>query len=204
MPVRYWAGIYCGFVQSFRWNDFMHPQLAFSRDGINFERLPSRPKLIDYGAEGSWDYGMLLACPNWIEMGDEWWIYYNGHNGPHESTERASGIGLAKVRKEGFISLRGPSGGGVVCTRAIRWPGGALVMNADARRGEIRVRVSDLLRKPLDGWNYDDCALFNGDSVSHQVTWQGRSLEALKGQVIRLEFLLKDADLYTFRAANSA
>ena len=73
-------------------------------------------------------------------------------------------------------------------------------MNADARKGELRVRVSDTFRKPLAGYNYDDCAPFTGDSVLHRVTWKGKPLDALKGQVIRLEFLLRNADLYTFRA----
>jgi hypothetical protein len=59
------------------------------------------------------------------------------------------------------------------------------------------------LRKPLEGYDYDDCPKFTGDSTSHEVGFNGRSLESLKGQVIRLEFFLKDADLYTFRAAGA-
>jgi hypothetical protein len=200
MPVRYWAGIYWGFVQMFRMNDFMHVQLATSRDGIRFERLPTRPMLIEYGPDGAWDDTMHLACPNWIDVGDQWWLYYNGHDGPHETAQRDCGIGLAKFRKEGFVSLRGPAGGGVVCTRQIRWPGGSLAINADARQGELRVRVSDPLRKPVAGYNYEDCIPFTGDSVRQNVTWGGRSLDALKGQAVRLEFYLKNADLFTFCA----
>ena len=190
-----------GFCAVVPLNDFMHPQLAWSRDGINFDRMPDRPKLIEYGPDGSWDDTMLLACPNWIEVGDEWWIYYNGWDGLHETPDRNGNIGLAMIRKEGFISLRGPAGGGVVCTRSLRWPGGELAVNADARKGELRVRVSDTFRKPVEGYNYDDCAPFTGDNVLHRVTWKGKPLDALKGQVIRLEFLLRDADLYTFRAS---
>lgn len=33
---------------------------------IHFERLPLRPKLIEYGPNGSWDDTMISACPNWI------------------------------------------------------------------------------------------------------------------------------------------
>jgi hypothetical protein len=201
MPVHRFAGIYWGCVQSFRMNDYLHTQLAWSRDGTRFERLPLRPKLLEYGPEGSWDDTMISACPQWIEAGDQWHVYYNGWDGPHETAQRSGGIGLATLRKEGLISLRGPAGGGVVCTRQIRWPGGSLRVNVDAHEGEMRVRVSDPLRKPLAGYDYDDCVKFTGDSVSHEVKWGGRSLQALKGQIIRLEFFLKDADLYTFRAA---
>ena len=101
-----------------------------------------------------------------------------------------------------FISQHGPKTGGVVCTRALRWPGCALVINADAHAGKLQVRVSDELRKPIKGFNYDDASAFTGDSVAHEVTWNGKSLDELKGQVVRLEFQLHDADLYTFRASS--
>ena len=149
MPVFPYAGIYWGFLQSFRLNDFMHGELAWSRDGVHFDRLPQRPKIIEYGPDGSWDDTMILACPAWVEVGDEWWVYYNGWDGPHGTPDRTGGIGLAKIRKGGFISLRGPQGGGVVCTRQLRWPGGALIVNADASQGELKIRVSDELRRPV-------------------------------------------------------
>ena len=99
------------------------------------------------------------------------------------------------------VDQGGPASGGVVCTRPLRWPGGKLLVNADARQGELTVRVSDELRRPLEGFDYEDCQTFTGDGVSQEVTWDGRSTDALKGRAIRLEFLLRDADLYTFRAA---
>ncbi len=200
LPTQYSHGIYWGFLQSFRMNDYMHAELAFSRDGIRFERLPWRPKIVEYGAEGAWDSVMILASPHWIEVGDEWWIYYNGWDGPHGTVERTGGIGLAKLRKEGFISQHGPATGGIVCTREIRWPGGELSVNADASHGEMRVRVSDALRKPLKGFDYDDSPAFTGDATAHVVNWNGKSLAEMKDQIVRLEFFLKDADLYTFRS----
>jgi hypothetical protein len=200
MPTHYYAGIYWGGLQVFRWNDYIYTELAWSRDGKNFQRLPTRPKLIEYGPEGTWDDTMIFASSRWVEVGDEWWVYYSGWDGPHGTEKRTGGIGLATFRKEGFISQHGPKDGGVVCTRALRWPGGTLRINADAGRGELRVRVSDERRKPIPGYDYDDGQVFNGNSVAHEVTWKDKTLDALTGQVIRLEFLLKDADLYTFKA----
>ena len=74
-------------------------------------------------------------------------------------------------------------------------------MNAGASEGLLRVRVSDENRKTIEGFGYDDCRTFTGDSVRHAVQWQSRSISELKGRVVRLEFYLQDADLYTFRAA---
>ena len=201
MPVHRHAGIWWGLLAPFLWNDLYASEIAWSRDGWNFERLPARQHLIEFGAEGTWDHSMIVCTPRWVEVGDEWWLYYAGFNGPHDDPKgRTGAIGLAMLRKEGFVSQHGPKSGGVVCTRALRWPGGALLVNADAHAGEMKVRVSDELRKPIAGFDYDDAPPFTGDSVAHEVKWNGKSLDEMKGKVIRLEFQLKDADLYTFRA----
>ncbi len=207
MTANYHAGIYWGFVQAFKWNTDIHVELAWSRDGTRFDRLLTRPRLIPLGPENAWDSGLIFAGPGWIEVGEEWWIYYTGWDGPHGRREneergrwRQGAIGLATVRKEGFISLRGPQHGGVVVTRKLLWPGGELRLNADARSGEVKVRVSDARRQVLPSLDYSDCVPFRADSVSHRVKWKNRQLASLAGQVIRLEFYLQNADLYTFRA----
>lgn len=207
MPTCHHAGIYWGFLWPYRLDaGLIETQLAISRNGRVFERLPHRPKLIGLGPEGTWDDGMVFGSPDWIEVGDQWRLYYSGHAGPHHSVERAVGIGLATIRKEGFVSLRGPRHGGVVCTRRIRWPNGRLIVNCDAdslagKPGELRVRVVDSSRRPLPGFDYEDSVPFSGDSTAHEMKWNDRRIDELKGRVVRLEFLLTNADLYTFRAA---
>ncbi len=203
MPARAHAGITFGFLWSFKLNSDIWTELAWSRDGLTFERLQARPRLLDPGPPGAWDDGMVFGSPDWIEVGDEWWLYYAGWDGPHGIPERDGSIGLATLRKEGFVSLRGPRGGGVVCTRTLRWPGGDLLVNVDAHAGEMRVRVSDERRRPMAGYDYADMPAFAGDRGALPVKWGDRSLEALKGQTVRLEFQLREADLYTFRAAGS-
>lgn len=232
MPTRHYAGVYWGFLEPFRMNDFISAELTTSRDGFSFDRfrgvtergekvvprpgvdtldkqgkqaptLGGRPpKLIEWGKDGEWDDTMIFASPGWVEVGDKWFIYYTGWDGDHGTTDRAGAIGLAIVRKEGFYSMRGPKDGGVVATRRIIWPGGDLSINADANGGEIKVRVSDAKRKPIPGYNYEDGKAFTGGSTAHVVQWNGKSLADLKGREVRLEFYLKEADLYTFRATS--
>jgi hypothetical protein len=206
MPTQIYGDLYWGALWCFKMNTDIHTELAYSRDGVDFQRLPDRPKLIERGPDGSWDDGMVFGEFPWVEVGDKWHLYYTGWDGPHEAggDRRKPGLGLAVVRKEGLISMRGPKSGGVLVTREIRWPGGDLVVNAEAGRGEVKVRVSDAGRKPLAGLNYDDCTPVVGDGVAQPVRWGKRSLDELKGQVVRLEFFLRDADLYTFRAAAAA
>lgn len=204
MPVHRHAGIWWGMLAPFLWNDLYASEIAWSRDGWTFQRLPARQHFIEFGPDGAWDHSMVVASPRWVEVGDEWWFYYAGFDGSHDDPKgRTGAIGLAMIRKEGFISQRGPKTGGVVCTRALRWPGGELIVNASAHAGTMKVRVSDELRKPITGFDYDDMPAFTGDRVAHQVRWNGRSLNELEGQIVRLEFQLHDADLFTFRAGEA-
>ena len=107
---------------------------------------------------------------------------------------------MLKLRKEGFVSMRGPKSGAVMATRELVWPGGDLVINSDAHDGEVKVMVTMGRREPIPGFGYNQSPAFRGDSVSQKITWQGRSLNELKGRTIRLEFLMHNADLYSFRA----
>ncbi|MCH2126384.1 MAG: hypothetical protein MK165_16460 [Pirellulaceae bacterium] len=205
MPTRYHAGIYWGCLWPYRLKaGLIETHLAISRNGRLFERLPGRPTLIGRGPEGAWDAGMIFASPDWIEVGDQWRIYYGGSDRPH-NLERTPGIGLATIRKEGFVSLRGPQHGGVVCTRRIIWPGGSLHVNCDTtlpdvKPGELKVRIVDAARQVIPGFGYSDSIPFTGDSISHEVTWQDQQIDALQGRELRLEFFLTRADLFTFRA----
>ncbi|HPO07782.1 MAG TPA: hypothetical protein PLZ55_03875 [bacterium] len=200
MPVKYYAGIYWGFLWPFPHYEDIYTELAFSRDGRNFQRLPDRPRLIDVGPEGAWDHGMVFGS-RWVEVGDQWWLYYSGTDKGHKSHEVKPGIGLARVRKEGFVSLRSPTGGGVVVTRLLRWPGGRFYVNADAGLGELTVRITDYDRKPISGFDPNPSLPVTGDSVRHEIKWKDGDIRSLEGHAIRLEFSLKNVvDLYGFRA----
>ena len=49
------------------------------------------------------------------------------------------------------------------------------------------------------GFSRADCALFDGDSVDHRVTWRTKtSLDDLRGRPVRLKFYLRNAELYSF------
>ena len=207
MPVHHYAGIYWGFLWVFRMNDPIHTELVTSRDGVHWKRSPNRTPLIPRGADGTWDDGMTFGGPHWVEVKDEWWFYYAGHDGAHQSKERTAAIGLATCRKERLIGLSGPeNGGGVVVTRLLEWPGGDLFVNAvsrDDQPGELTVRVSDAIRDSLDGFNHADCVEFPGNEIRHKISWKGGSMKQFQGKTVRLEFYLRNADLFSFVADQS-
>ncbi len=200
MPLKYHAGIYWGALWVFRFNDNIYTELTTSRDGIDFDRALERVPLVGLGEEGTWDDGMAFATTDWVEVDDEWWFYYAGWDGDHGGSERIPGIGLAKIGKGRLVSLDGPNGGGAVVTRLIRWPGGDLVVNADASAGEMNVRISDGKRDPLERFDYSDREPNSGDSVGHVIRWGDRSLDELTGNVIRIEFSITNTELFGFSA----
>jgi hypothetical protein len=205
MPVHHYAGIYWGFLWVFRMNDPIHTELVTSRDGVHWQRSPRRMPLIPLGEPGVWDDGMTFGGPHWVEVGDEWWFYYAGHDGGHDAKDRQAAIGLATCKQERLIGLHGPAnGGGVVVTRLIKWPGGDLYINAAPRDdGDVAlsVRISNEIRDPLDGFDHADCQPFQGDAVRHRVEWKGgRSMAELEGKLVRLEVFLQNADLFTILA----
>ena len=87
-----------------------------------------------------------------------------------------------------------------VITRPILWPEGELVINADAPKGYVKVAVTDVYRKLCEGFTYDDCVPFTGDSVRHRIQWKKSKMADLKGKMLRLEFEFKNADIYAFLA----
>jgi hypothetical protein len=208
------AGIYWGFLWHLhqepepiveRWGngERIDVELVTSRDGIHWQKLFGAPRLLSVGEPGTWDCGMILTGERVIEVGDEWWLYYGGWNGPHRDLTRQGAIGLARWRKEGFVSVRADSLGqkSYLVTRVLRWPGGDLQLNAAARDGFVRCAVTDPLRDPIEGFGYDDGGRFTGDATRHPVRWGSRSLSELQDRFIRLEFEFVHADLFGFVAA---
>ncbi|MEX0744803.1 MAG: hypothetical protein WD118_04305, partial [Phycisphaeraceae bacterium] len=111
MPSWRYGGVFWGFLQHYDGigndTETLEVELVTSRDGIHWNRLDGKPMLIPFGEEGAWDAGMVNVCPYVVEVGDEWWLYYQGYGTYHNRSADANGaLGLLKFRKEGFISIR--------------------------------------------------------------------------------------------------
>ena len=66
--------------------------------------------------------------------------------------------------------------------------------------GSIRCEIQDEQGNPIPGFNLADCDEIFGDHIERPVAWRGqRELKALVGKKIRLQFKMKDADLYSIR-----
>ena len=68
--------------------------------------------------------------------------------------------------------------------------------------GGLRVEIQDDSGKAIPGFALDHCPEIIGDEIDRVIAWSGASdVSKLAGKVVRLRFVMKDADLYSFRFA---
>ncbi|MAE63326.1 MAG: hypothetical protein CMJ18_03565 [Phycisphaeraceae bacterium] len=206
------------------WADKLDVQLAYSRDGRVWRRVGPHGAIdhrqfseerdwaafsrastfIPWGEHGKdWDWGWLYVLQAPIVVGDEIRIYYTGGTGrhwaPYHGDENTtSGIGLATLRRDGFVSLDA-EGEGTMTTRTLMFVGDALEINADASGGSIRVEALDPEGKVIAGFSRDDCKPITTDDVHAIVQWgDATDCHQIQATPIRLRFYLDKAKLYSF------
>jgi hypothetical protein len=90
---------------------------------------------------------------------------------------------------------------GELITKPIIFEGEKLILNfSSSAAGEIRVEIQDIDHDPVPGYSLSECPPIFGDAIAREVYWKsGSNLSSLAGKTIRLRFVLKDADLYSFQ-----
>lgn len=104
------------------------------------------------------------------------------------------------LRIDGFVSLHAPLIGGELITKPITFVGNQLLMNVStSAAGSVRVEVQDVNGQPLPGFSLADCHEIYGDDLERAISWKGSpDLGYFAGKPIRLRFVIKDADVYSF------
>jgi hypothetical protein len=105
------------------------------------------------------------------------------------------------LRTDGFASVNAPWSGGEMVTKPLTFSGERLEINySTSAAGSVRVEIQDAEGKPLRGFAANDCAEIIGDDITRTVNWKhGSDVSKLAGQAVRLQFELRDADLYSFQ-----
>ena len=216
----------------------MHVELTHSRDGRQWRRVAPGKPWLQPGPPGSWDQFMVNVSSPPVDVGEpELRVYFGGSknhhdwwfSGPTENLDEPSRwndapevtdmtavgyhLGLATLRREGFVSLDAAlNREGVIVTEPFVSEGDRLTINASCQRGGyVRVEVTDLHNQPIPGATADICDTFTGDAIDHLVTWKHRSDVPLAPPEAepdprrpgpphrRLRFTLRGAELYSFR-----
>ena len=162
--------------------------LASSRDGKHWKRISDSP-LIPLSPSG-WDKGMITTANQPLFEEDKILLYYGGANFNHGADEtnpadrksQRFAIGLATLRKDGFVYASSPKGH--FTTKALASPKGQIKINADCKEGKIRIGVVTAGKKEKV------FELAGADALNHTVR------TALKGTVI-LTVSIENAKLYS-------
>lgn len=178
-------------------------KLAFSRDGFHWDRPTHENFIASSRKVGTWNYGYMHAANGVCTVvDDEIYFYFSCFSGksPNFGFHKYSGgnLGLAKLRRDGFASLSDDGKGGSVTTEQLEYNGKYLFINAECNEGKILVEVLDRDGNVLPGYSKEDCIPISADSTKIQVKWKNRTIEELGHQNIRLRFILKNAELYSF------
>jgi len=105
------------------------------------------------------------------------------------------------LRLDGFVSAHAPLAGGEIITKPIRFDSGNLQLNCETSgAGGVQVEIQEVDGKPIDGYALAECPPIFCDRLAQVVRWNrpGGDVRPLVGKPVRLRFVLKDADLYSF------
>ncbi|MBN2308455.1 MAG: hypothetical protein JXR94_05755 [Candidatus Hydrogenedentes bacterium] len=199
MPVFRYADVFLGLVMMFDvGEDTVDCELAWSSDTIHWERICPGAPLIPRGPDGAFDCGCIYAAAYPVVLDDEIRLYYGGSDGPHGNW-RAGGLGLARLRPDGFAGMRPVNGGtATIVTKPVVCSGRRLLVSADGEGGSVRCGVIG-----EDGLGAEACQPIASDVSRGAVTWRdGGDLSGMIGKRVQLEFELRNATLYAFSFAD--
>lgn len=175
-----------------------------SRDGVTFKRWNEGFLRPGIERKGTWNYGHQFIAWHPIET--------NGtlEDAPNELslyavesywTGNSDLLRRYTLRLDGFVSVNAPMSGGELVTKPLTFSGKSLSLNvATSAAGSLRVELQDAHGKPLPGYTLDDCEELFGDTIDRRVLWKTNpDLSLIAGQAVRVRFVLRDADLFSFQ-----
>ncbi len=174
-----------------------------SRDGHTFRRWGEafvRPGIERkhnwlYG-DGYQNWGLLETAADDPDAPPELSVYF-----VEDNWKRATRLRRSTLRIDGFVSLQAPLSGGELVTKPIRFIGHELSLNfSTSGAGSLRVEIQTADGQPLPNFTLSDCYEQFGDTLDRRVIWKaGHDVSALSGKAVRLRFVLKDADLFSWK-----
>jgi hypothetical protein len=180
--------------------------LVASRDGLHWNRRFLEAFIRPGLDERNWLHRSNTPARGVIETGPaELSMYvFRDISMPSHYLERLT------LRTDGFVSARAGYKGGELVTKPLLFTGSSLVVNySTSAVGSLRVELEDADGRPLAGFGLEDCPPMYGDRIEQTVVWPhatagpasaaGKFHRTLAGTPVRVRFVLRDADLYSFR-----
>lgn len=164
--------------------------LGFSRDGFHFSRPAHQAFIPVNPMESAWNWGNVQSVGGApLIVGDSLYFYVSGRRLNTYHWDGYSSCGLAKLRRDGFVSRRAGQTVGELTTEILTFSGKYLFVNADIR-GHLKI---DILSDK-------GTVLKEGPSFTHFNATKKKVLEVSRfsGRKVRLRFSMTDGDLYSF------
>ena len=222
MGVFPYEGLYLGLPVLFHWSG-KHPpmyenvdgrktiELTSSRDLRRWNRVANRAPFMELSPVGdgsAYDTGQLEPANRPIVRNNELWFYYTGlrNRGMTIADYLArrhldsGAICLAKLRLDGFVSLKGGIEWGRVLTKPLLVEGKELHINVDSWRGQVRAEIIDASDgHPIPGFTTEESIPAVIDSIDEPLRWKDKpDVAELLGRTVRIRFSLFQAELYAF------
>ena len=105
------------------------------------------------------------------------------------------------MRLDGLAAAQADHEGGTLLTKPLVFSGDQLSVNfATSAAGGIRVELQEPDGTPIPGYTLEDSIELIGNEIERDVAWKnGTDLSPLSGKPIRVRFVMRDADLYSYR-----
>jgi len=201
-------------------------QLAYSRDGHNWQRPDDRTAVVPCGEPGSIDAGGLYPAHNPIVKDGETWIFYVQQRNRHswwdiqerwerEQSVKDSNFGmLARMPEDRWVYLDAGGEEGCMMTKPIPFApeeqlesGEEILVNADASGGAIEAELVTPFGQVVEGFGRGDCVPVTSDGKDQPVRWKGdRGTGKLISEHVGglcLKLYLKNARLYSYTIEKS-
>ena len=222
MAVFPYEGMYLG-LPSFYHASGKHPpmyentdgrktiELSSSRDLKTWNRVANRAAFLELSPVGdgaAYDTGQLEPTNRPIIRNNEIWFYYTGLRHRHSSLDDVmarrhldgGAVCMAKLRLDGFVSLKGGIEWGSVLTKPLTVDGKELHINVDSWRGQVRAEILDASTgRPIPGFGREESVPAVTDHIDATLRWDNKpDISELRGRTVRLRFWILRAQLYAF------
>ena len=192
-------------------------QLAYSRDGQQWQRPRDRSAVVPVGGPDDPDAGIIFAprsAP--FTVNGETYLYYTASRPRHsvwdyfkfvEECKRKKDYRslccgmLAKMPEDHWVSLDAGSEEGWLLTKPYATPS-QLLVNADAEGGSIEAEFLTPYGESIEGFTRADCIGISASGKDQEIKWKGdtnpRDLNEKYRGGLSLKFYLKNAKLYSY------
>ena len=183
-------------IEPSMWKGVSDAVLMTSRGGTHYQRKFMESFVRPGIDPSSWAarsnmpaYGLIQTGPSELSF-----FIVRGYSSNQPRIDRMT------LRLDGFASLHAGYTEGVARTKALRLDGKRLSLNLSTSAfGYVKVAILDERGAEVPGFAAADALELVGDAIDLTAAWKGsRSIAELKGRVVQLKFLIRDADLFSF------